>query len=78
MLNVFMVYEVNPPTWFYLSLLMVVGIFFKFRRVWSIRNLDLIVLSLLSPGLLLISYGYCSVGYPCILAVSFLLMLRML
>lgn len=78
MLNVFMVYEVNPPTWFYLSLLMVVGIFFKFRRVWSIRNLDLLVLSLLSPGLLLISYGYCSVGYPCVLAVSFLLMFRML
>ena len=78
MLNVFMVYEINPPTWFYLSLLMVVGIFFKFRRVWSIRNLDLLVLSLLSPGLLLISYGYCSVGYPCVLAVSFLLMFRML
>ncbi len=47
-------YEVNPATWFYLSLLLIVAVFFRFKRLWSVRNLDLVLLLLLSPGLLLI------------------------
>ena len=47
-------YEVNPPTWFYLSLLLIVAVFFRFGRVWSLRNLDLILLLSISPGLLLV------------------------
>lgn len=73
-----MLYEVNPTTWFYLSSLMTVGIFFKFRRVWSVRNLDLAILSFLAPGMLLISYGYSREGYPFLLTVLLLLLVRML
>ncbi len=45
-------YQVNEETWFYLSLLLIVAIFFRFSRVWSLRNLDLTLLLALSPGLL--------------------------
>ncbi|MFC1757895.1 hypothetical protein ACFL2H_03895 [Planctomycetota bacterium] len=48
---------VDPATWFYLSSLLMIGLFFKFGRVWSVRNLDLLLLMLLAPGLLFIHYG---------------------
>ena len=51
-------YEMNPTTWVYLSSLLIVGIYFKFHRFWSVRNLDLLGLIALSPGLLLISRRY--------------------
>jgi hypothetical protein len=50
-------YELNPTTWVYLSSLMTIGIYFKFRRFWSLRNLDLAALIAFSPGLLLIYHG---------------------
>ena len=49
--------RVDPATWFYLASLLMVGLFFKFGRFWSVRNLDLLLLILLGPGLLLIHYG---------------------
>jgi hypothetical protein len=48
---------VNPTTWVYLSSLLMIGLFFKFGRLWSLRNLDLIGLILLAPGILLAEYG---------------------
>ena len=48
---------VHPITWVYLSSLLMVGLFFKFGRFWSVRNLDLVLLILLSPGLLLVHFG---------------------
>lgn len=77
MLKVFMLYEVNPTTWFYLSLLMITGIFFKFRRIWSVRNLDLFLLLSLGPGLLMIAHDFYA-GYIVIFSVLLLLMTRML
>lgn len=50
-------YELNPTTWVYLSSLMTIGIYFKFRRFWSLRNLDLLALIAFSPGLLLVYHG---------------------
>ncbi len=50
-------YELNPTTWVYFSSLLTLAIFFKFNRLWSIRNLDLLGLIALSPGLLLVSLG---------------------
>src|SRR5260370_14391782 len=47
-------YALNDPTWFYLSFLLIVAVYFKFSRFWSIRNLDLVLLLLISPGLLLV------------------------
>ena len=49
--------RMNPTTWVYLSSLMIIGIYFKFRRFWSVRNLDLLGLIAFAPGLLLRSHG---------------------
>lgn len=49
--------RVYPTTWVYLSSLLMIGLFFKFGRFWSVRNLDLILLILLAPGLLLVESG---------------------
>lgn len=49
--------QVHPTSWAYLSSLLIVALFFKFSRVWSLRNLDLIFLVLLAPGLLCIKFG---------------------
>ena len=32
-------YEVNKETWFYHSLLLTIAVFFRFRRIWSLRDL---------------------------------------
>jgi hypothetical protein len=50
-------YKLNPTTWAYLSSLLMIGMYFKFHRFWSVRNLDLVALIAISPGLLLIYYG---------------------
>jgi hypothetical protein len=49
--------RVDPTTWVYLSSLLSLGLFFKFNRFWSMRNLDLVLLILLAPGLLLVYSG---------------------
>jgi hypothetical protein len=49
--------KVNPTTWAYLSSLLMIGLYFKFSRFWSVRNLDLALLVLLAPGMLLAYYG---------------------
>jgi hypothetical protein len=49
--------QVAPTTWAYLSSLLTIALYFKFSRVWSVRNLDLVILILLAPGLLLVQYG---------------------
>ena len=36
--------RVNPTTWVYLSSLLMIGLYFKFGRFWSVRNLDLVLL----------------------------------
>ena len=48
---------VAPTTWAYLSSLLMIGLFFKFNRIWSVRNVDLLLLMMLAPGLLLVTYG---------------------
>jgi hypothetical protein len=78
-------YRVNPTTWFYLSSLLSVALFFKFNRVWSIRNLDLLGLILLAPGLLAVEYGKfwaresdVQIGFIWLFAVSAAFLVRML
>jgi hypothetical protein len=46
--------KVSPITWAYLSSILMIALFFKFSRFWSVRNLDLILLILLAPGLLVV------------------------
>jgi hypothetical protein len=48
----------NATTWFYLSSLLAVALFFKFSRLLSLRNWDLVTLFLLVPGLLLLQEEY--------------------
>ena len=49
--------RISPVTWVYVSSLMTVGLFFKFGRLWSVRNLDLLLLIALAPGLLMVVQG---------------------
>jgi len=49
--------RISPTTWIYLSSLLMIGLYFKFNRFWSVRNLDLFLLILLAPGVLLADYG---------------------
>jgi hypothetical protein len=44
----------GPEVWIFLSLLGCVTLFFKFSRFWSVRNLDLLLLFVLAPGMMLI------------------------
>ncbi len=43
---------IGPEIWVFLTLLGCLTLYFKFTRVWSIRNLDLLLLFVLAPGLM--------------------------
>jgi hypothetical protein len=45
---------VGPEIWLLLTLIGCVTLFFKFSRVWSVRNLDLLLLFALAPGMMLL------------------------
>lgn len=47
----------DPTTWVYLSSLLTIGLYFVFHRFWSVRNLDIVLLILLAPGLLMVVEG---------------------
>ncbi|MEX0701596.1 MAG: hypothetical protein WD069_05810 [Planctomycetales bacterium] len=69
-------YHVSAATWFYLSLLLIVAVFFRFNRVWSVRNLDLALLLSMSPGVLLVQEGH-RFGYAWLFAASGLVLCRL-
>jgi hypothetical protein len=78
-------YQMNATTWVYLSSLIIIAVYFKFRRVWSVRNLDLIALGALAPGLLLVSHGMQvasdgleSLGYLWLFTVGIFFLVRLL
>ena len=63
MSEILLQYErVNPTTWAYLASLLVIALYFKFNRIWSVRNLDLVGLILLAPALLMVKYGLDHLG----------------
>ncbi len=77
--------KVSPTTWVYLSSLLTIALYFKFSRVWSVRNLDLFGLILLAPGLLFVIYGgqydsptYQQTGYIWLYSIGGLFLIRML
>jgi len=51
----FQYHKIHPATWVYVSSLLMIGLFFRFNRFWSVRNLDLVLLILLAPGLLMVN-----------------------
>src|SRR6516165_1970995 len=74
-LSVFLDFNLpNATTWFYFSFLLAVALFFKFGRLFSIRNGDVVALFLLVPGLLLIHRARPSPGpaveHPAVQAVA--------
>lgn len=78
-------YKLNPTTWAYISALMMVGVYFKFQRLWSVRNLDLVALIAFSPGLLLVYHGLLKqlpeliqAGYVWLFAVGLFFLIRLL
>ncbi len=78
-------YGVNPTSWFYLASLLSLALFFKFNRVLSVRNLDLVALILLAPGLLAVEHGLRrgnadsqEIGFIWLFAVTGLFLARML
>ena len=80
----FQYHRVNPTTWFFFSSLLSIALFFKFNRLWSVRNLDLLGLILLAPGILAVEHGRQAsvaeqeLGFVWIFAVSAVFLLRML
>jgi hypothetical protein len=42
----------GPEIWLFLTLLSTLTLFFKFGRFWSVRNLDIVLLFALAPGLM--------------------------
>jgi hypothetical protein len=85
-------YESSQGTWLYYSFLLIIAVFFKFNRLWSLRNLDLLLILAISPGLLLVRKGeeallgpnvllgerYLALGYGWLFVVSMLLLIRLL
>ena len=47
----------EPATWVFLSSFLLFGLYFVFHRFWSLRNLDLVLLVLLAPGLMMVYEG---------------------
>lgn len=72
-------FALDGATWFYLSLLLIIAVFFRFHRLWSLRNLDLGLLLAISPGLILgTDSGRGGVGSIVLAVVTGLLLIRLL
>lgn len=73
-------YHLNQATWFYLSFLLIVAIYFRFMRIFSLRNLDLGLLLAASPGLLFVDSpveSTQSLGHVWLFVVACVFLLRM-
>ncbi|MCC7085664.1 MAG: hypothetical protein IT427_11740 [Pirellulales bacterium] len=77
--------RVKSGSWAYLASLLIITLYFKFSRVWSVRNLDLIGLILLTPGLIFVISGhekgipaFEQTGYIWLFVVGGLFVVRML
>lgn len=70
----------NPTTWFYFSGVLAIALFFKFSRLFSMRNLDVLTLFLFMPGLLLLSEGgrQTFLGYLWLMIACFYFLVRCL
>jgi hypothetical protein len=73
-------WQMSPTTWVYVSSLIMLAVYFKFNRVFSIRNLDLIALLALAPGPLLVAHGgqLAQLGYGWLFAIGGFFLIRLL
>jgi hypothetical protein len=81
----FQYHKIEPTTWIYLASLLTIVVYFKFSRLWSVRNLDLVFLILLAPGVVLVTYGQVrhragieQLGYAWLFGMSFVFTIRLL
>ncbi|HUE12853.1 MAG TPA: hypothetical protein VMR25_01705 [Planctomycetaceae bacterium] len=70
-------YTVDDATWLYLSLVLTVTVYFRFSRVFSLRNADLVILLAISPGILLVHQGS-PAGFVWLFGLSGVLVLRLI
>ncbi|XZE46569.1 hypothetical protein SH467x_001855 [Pirellulaceae bacterium SH467] len=49
--------RLEPPTWVFLSTFLAIGLFLMFHRFWSLRNLDIVLILLFTPGLMMVFEG---------------------
>jgi hypothetical protein len=70
---------IGPGIWIFGTLLLCVTLFFKFGRFWSVRNLDLVLLFALAPGMMML-VGHRSQAsiwpFVCLFLGSFLWLVR--
>ncbi|MCA9088773.1 MAG: DUF2029 domain-containing protein [Planctomycetaceae bacterium] len=74
-------YAVNRPTWFYLSTILILAVYFRFNRWWSLRNLDLLLILSASPGLVFLHESVPQLhrlGYGWLYVISCLFLVRLL
>lgn len=72
-------YDISSSTWFYLSTVLIIAVFFRFSRIVSLRNFDLCLVLAASPGLLAVEFPeWEAVGYSWLFAVTALYLLRVL
>lgn len=70
-------YEMLPTTWFYVSALMILAIFFRFNRLLSIRNVDLLGVILLGLGLLFYAMNNLPTAFGWIFGLQTLFLIRL-
>ncbi|MBL9125132.1 MAG: hypothetical protein JNG90_15955, partial [Planctomycetaceae bacterium] len=73
-------WQMNPTTWVYMSSMIMIAVYFKFNRVWSVRNLDLLALIAMAPGPLLVAQGgnLAQLGYGWLFATGGFFLVRLL
>lgn len=49
--------RLEPPTWVFLSTFLVIGLFLMFHRFWSLRNLDILLVLVFTPGMMMVYEG---------------------
>lgn len=72
-------YHLDLTTWTYLAGLLTITVYFKFGQIFRIRNLDLLALTALSPGLILTQTpAWRTAGYLWLFGLGALLLTRLL
>jgi hypothetical protein len=49
--------QIDPTTWAAAASVLMLSIFFKFNRFWSVRNFDLLLIIAMAPFLLMVNHG---------------------
>ena len=49
--------QIDPTTWAAAASVLMISIFFKFNRFWSVRNFDLLLIISMAPFLIMVNHG---------------------